>query len=144
MPSLLSARDGGLVTDADGDLAVHVVPGALEVDTLITIVRDDDPPAVGGYEVLRTWRVDAYPSPVALNAKASLSHRAVQGVPEDKLRFFLRPGSPSGPIPTDGWQSIAPVPLGDTWVDGRIWFLPPAHTAPPRSTYSYVCLVRKP
>jgi len=145
MTSLLASREGGLATDATGELTLYLAPGALNVDTMITILREEEhPSACDGYEVLYTWRVDAYPAPIELNAKASLAHRVVEGVPGEKLRFFLQPGNPCGPIPADGWQALTAVPLGDRWLDGRVWFLPPAVSAPPKATYSYVCLVRMP
>jgi hypothetical protein len=144
MTSLLHAREGGFAMDSSGELTLHVAPGALNVDTMVTILPEDDPPAAAvGYDVLRTWRVDAYPAPVELNARASLAHRLVEDV-AGSVRLFLRSGRKAGAIPSDGWEGVDTVSVQSRWLDAKVRYLPPATTSAPQATYGYVCLVRVP
>lgn len=145
MTSLLAAREGGMATDADGEVALYVAPGALNVDTMVTILSEDrHPPAPDGCDVIRSWRIDAYPAPVELNAKASLSHRVADDGAPGTLKLFFRSGH-DGERPHDGgWKSLDAVPLGSRWLDAKVWYLPPAAGIAPRTTYTYVCLVREP
>jgi hypothetical protein len=77
MTSLLSAREGGLTSDAAGEFSLFVGRGALNVDTTVTVLRADDAPAQSGYQVLRTWRVDAHPVPVRIARAESQSPSGV-------------------------------------------------------------------